>query len=151
MAARLSPSARPRKPCATRKWSASISVRPMLLEVTNLTVGYGGAPAIWDIALEVAEGEIVSVIGPNGAGKSTLINTIAGLLRPQQGTLRIAGTDFSSAAAHQVCRFGIALVPEGRRLFGGMSVEENLDIGCYLPAARKARLQGLERVYALFP
>jgi branched-chain amino acid transport system ATP-binding protein len=123
----------------------------MLLEVKNLTVGYGGAPAIWDIALNVAEGEIVSVIGPNGAGKSTLINTIAGMLRAQQGILRIAGKEFSTVAAHQVCRFGIALVPEGRRLFGGMSVEENLEIGCYLPEARKARPQGFERVYSLFP
>ena len=123
----------------------------MLLEVENLTVGYGGAPAIWDISLAVGEGEIVSVIGPNGAGKSTLINTIAGMLRAQQGTLRVGGKEFSAVAAHQVCRYGIALVPEGRRLFGGMSVEENLDIGCYLPAARKARLQSLERAYALFP
>jgi branched-chain amino acid transport system ATP-binding protein len=123
----------------------------MLLEVESLTVGYGGAPAIWDISLAVGEGEIVSVIGPNGAGKSTLINTIAGMLRAQQGTLRIAGKEFSTVAAHQVCRFGIALVPEGRRLFGGMSVEENLDIGCYLPEARKARLRSLDRAYALFP
>src|SRR5580692_4471034 len=123
----------------------------MLLEVENLTVGYGGAPAIWDISLAVGEGEIVSVIGPNGAGKSTLINTIAGMLRAQQGTLRGGGKEFSAVAAHQVCRYGIALVPEGRRLFGGMSVEENLDIGCYLPAARKARPQSLERAYALFP
>ena len=123
----------------------------MLLEVDNLTVGYGGAPAIWGISLAVGEGEIVSVIGPNGAGKSTLINTIAGMLRAQQGALRISGKEFSAVAAHQVCRFGIALVPEGRRLFGGMSVEENLDIGCYLPEARKARLRSLERVFALFP
>ncbi len=123
----------------------------MLLEAKNLTVGYGGAPAIWDISLEVGEGEIVAVIGPNGAGKSTLINTIAGLLRAQRGSLRIAGTDLSAVAAHQVCRHGIASVPEGRRLFGGMSVEENLEIGCYLPEARKARLQSLERAYTLFP
>src|SRR5215469_17922513 len=151
MAARSSRSARRKRRCATRKWSMSISGRRMLLDVKNLTVGYGGAPAIWDVSLAVDEGEIVSVIGPNGAGKSTLINTIAGLLRAQSGTLRIAGHDLTVVAPHQVCRYGIALVPEGRRLFGGMSVEENLEIGCYLPAARKARLKSLERVYAFFP
>ena len=129
----------------------SISGRRMLLDVKNLTVGYGGAPAIWDISLAVDEGEIISVIGPNGAGKSTLINTIAGLLRAQQGSFRIAGHDLTAVAPHQVCRYGVALVPEGRRLFGGMSVEENLEIGCYLRAARKVRLKSLERVYALFP
>ena len=129
----------------------SISGKRMLLEVKNLTVGYGGAPAIWDISLAVDEGEIVSVIGPNGAGKSTLINTIAGLLRAQQGTLQIAGRDLTAVAPHQVCRYGVALVPEGRRLFGGMSVEENLEIGSYLPAARKARVKSLERVYGFFP
>ena len=129
----------------------SISAKRMLLEVQSLTVGYGGAPAIWDVSLEVGEGEIVAVIGPNGAGKSTLINTIAGLLRAPQGRLTIGGRDLLAVAPHQVCRHGIALVPEGRRLFGGMSVEENLEIGCYLPEARKARLRGLERAYALFP
>ncbi|HEY3920165.1 MAG TPA: ABC transporter ATP-binding protein [Stellaceae bacterium] len=123
----------------------------MLLEVKDLTVGYGGAPAIWDIALEVGEGEIVSVIGPNGAGKSTLINTIAGLLRAERGSLRLSGAELSKVAPHQVCRYGVALVPEGRRLFAGMTVEENLEIGCYRPEARKARARSLERVYALFP
>jgi len=123
----------------------------MLLEIDDLTVGYGGAPAIWDIALAVAEREIVSVIGPNGAGKSTLINTIAGLLRPERGSLRFDGVELSRIAPHLVCRYGIALVPEGRRLFAGMSVEENLEIGCYRPEARKDRARSLERVYALFP
>jgi branched-chain amino acid transport system ATP-binding protein len=123
----------------------------MLLEARDLAVGYGGAPAISDIALDVGEGEIVSVIGPNGAGKSTLINAIAGLLRPQQGTLRFRGVALDTVAAYRICEQGIALVPEGRRLFPGMSVEENLDIGCYRPGARKLRQQGFERAYALFP
>jgi branched-chain amino acid transport system ATP-binding protein len=123
----------------------------MLLETLDLTVGYGGAPAIADIAIAVDEREIVSVIGPNGAGKSTLINAIAGLLRAQRGTLRFAGADLTRLAPHQVCGQGIALVPEGRRLFAAMSVEENLDIGCYLPGARKLRAQGFERAYGLFP
>ncbi len=123
----------------------------MLLEIENLIVGYGGAPAIWDIALTVDEREIVSVIGPNGAGKSTLINSIAGLLRAERGSLRLAGVDLVRVPAHQVCRHGIALVPEGRRLFAGMTVEENLEIGCYRPEARKDRARSLERVYGLFP
>jgi len=133
------------------KSSASISAKPMLLEAKDLAVGYGGAPAISGIALDVDEGEIVSVIGPNGAGKSTLINAIAGLLKPQAGSLRFAGVDLASLAPHQVCDQGIALVPEGRRLFPGMSVEENLDIGCYRAGARKQRQQGFERAYTLFP
>ncbi|MGH7035560.1 MAG: ABC transporter ATP-binding protein, partial [Stellaceae bacterium] len=123
----------------------------MLFEARNLGVGYGGAPAISDVSLEVGEGEIVSVIGPNGAGKSTLINAIAGLLDWQEGTIHLAGVDLKSVPPHLVCAQGIALVPEGRRLFPGMSVEENLDIGCYRPEARARRSASLERAYALFP
>ncbi len=123
----------------------------MLLEVRDLHVGYGDAPALWGVSLGVASGEIVSVIGPNGAGKTTLINTIAGLLRCRQGELRFDGTDMTRVRAHQFCGHGIALVPEGRRLFPKMSVEENLELGCYLPAARASRTRSLERVYGLFP
>src|SRR5665213_778517 len=123
----------------------------MLLEVSNLAVGYGGAPAIVDVSIAVEAGEVVAVIGPNGAGKSTLINAIAGLLRWRDGRMSIAGVDLAGVASHRVCRHGIALVPEGRRLFTGMTVEENLEIGCYLPAARKLRQQNLDRVYELFP
>jgi branched-chain amino acid transport system ATP-binding protein len=123
----------------------------MLLEVSNLSVGYGGAPAIVDISIEVDAGEVVAVIGPNGAGKSTLINAIAGLLRWREGRMILDGVDLAGIPPHQVCRHGIALVPEGRRLFAGMTVEENLEIGCYLPEARKVRQQNLDRVYELFP
>ena len=123
----------------------------MLLEARDLHVGYGDAPALWGVSLGVASGEIVSVIGPNGAGKTTLINTIAGLLRSRQGELRFDGTDMTRVRAHQFCSHGIALVPEGRRLFPKMSVEENLELGCYLPAARASRTRSLERVYGLFP
>ncbi len=123
----------------------------MLLEIDSLTVGYGGAPAIWDIALQVGDREIIAVIGPNGAGKSTLINTIAGLLKPERGTLRLGNVDLGKVAPHLVCRQGVALVPEGRRLFAGMTVEENLEIGCYRPEARKDRALSLNRVYGLFP
>jgi branched-chain amino acid transport system ATP-binding protein len=123
----------------------------MLLEVRNLHVGYGDAPAVWDVSLDVDAGEIVSVIGPNGAGKTTLINAIAGMLRSRLGTLSFDGTDMTKVSAHDYCGHGIALVPEGRRLFAKMSVEENLELGCYLRAARAARGDSLERVYGLFP
>ncbi|TAJ35506.1 MAG: ABC transporter ATP-binding protein [Reyranella sp.] len=123
----------------------------MLLEARNLHIGYGDASAVWDVSLDVDAGEIVSVIGPNGAGKTTLINAVAGLLRCRRGDLRFDGVDMTSVKSHDYCAHGIALVPEGRRLFVKMSVEENLEIGCYLPAARAARDQSLERVYDLFP
>jgi branched-chain amino acid transport system ATP-binding protein len=123
----------------------------MLLEVRNLHVGYGDASAVWDVSLDVDAGEIVSVIGPNGAGKTTLINAIAGMLRCRAGELRFDGADMKRVRAHGYCGHGIALVPEGRRLFTKMTVEENLELGCYLPGPRAARAQSLERVYGLFP
>jgi len=123
----------------------------MLLEARNLHIGYGDASAVWDVSLDVDRGEIVSVIGPNGAGKTTLVNAIAGLLRSRQGELRFDGRDMTRVKPHDYCGHGIALVPEGRRLFVKMSVEENLELGCYLRAARAARAQSLERVYGLFP
>lgn len=123
----------------------------MLLEARNLHVSYGDAHAVWDVSFDVGAGEIVSVIGPNGAGKTTLINAIAGLLRCHDGTLSFDGADMRKVKAHDFCRHGIALVPEGRRLFAKMSVEENLELGCYLPQARARRVQSLERVYGLFP
>ena len=123
----------------------------MLLEARHLSVAYGDAPAVWDASLTVAEDEVVSVIGPNGAGKSTLVNTIAGLQRARSGELRFAGVDLAAVPAHRVCMHGIALVPEARRLFTRMSVQENLEMGGYRREARRARGESLERVYELFP
>ncbi|HEV8585635.1 MAG TPA: ABC transporter ATP-binding protein [Methylomirabilota bacterium] len=123
----------------------------MLLEARGLAIAYGDARAVWDATLAVDAGEVVAVIGPNGAGKSTLVNTIAGLHRPLAGALSFDGLDLGAVAPHRVCRHGIALVPEGRRLFARMSVEENLDMGCYRHEARRARAATLERVYGLFP
>ena len=122
-----------------------------MLEIRQLAIAYGDAPAVWDATLDVGEREIVSVIGPNGAGKSTLVNTIAGLQRRRSGVLRFAGVDLDTVPPHLVCRHGIALVPEGRRLFTRMSVEENLEIGCYRREARRVRTATLDRVYGLFP
>ena len=122
-----------------------------LLEARRVSIAYGDAPAVWEASLDVAERELVSVIGPNGAGKSTLINAVAGLLRWRAGELRLDGLDLAAVPPHLVCAHGIALVPEGRRLFARMSVEENLEIGCYRGLARRARAQSFERVYGLFP
>ena len=101
----------------------------MLLEVRNLHVSHGDAPALWDASLDVAAGQIVAVVGPNGAGKSTLINTIAGILRARQGEIRIDGKDIAKIPSHRVCEHGIAIVPEGRRLFTHMTVLDNLELG----------------------
>jgi branched-chain amino acid transport system ATP-binding protein len=123
----------------------------MPLEARALTVAYGDATAIWDASLRVGEGEVVAVIGPNGAGKTTLVNTIAGLHRPRAGTLVFGGLDLATVRSHLVCRHGIALVPEGRRLFTRMTVEENLEMGAYRGEARRLRDESLARVYRLFP
>jgi branched-chain amino acid transport system ATP-binding protein len=122
-----------------------------MLEAEGLLVAYGDATALWDISLTVGERELVSVVGPNGSGKTTLINAIAGLLPVRGGRLRFRGEDLTRLAPHEVSSRGIAIVPEGRRLFAGMTVEENLEIGCYTPAVRAARGARLERVYAIFP
>ncbi len=122
-----------------------------MLEVERLRVGYADATAIWEVSLRVGDGDLVSIVGPNGAGKTTLINAIAGLLPVRGGSIRFGGRDLSRLAAHEVCRHGVAIVPEGRRLFTGMSVEENLEIGCYVPDARAVRGESLERVYSIFP
>ena len=122
-----------------------------MLEVTNLAVAYGEAAAIWDVSMRVASGELLCVVGPNGAGKTTLVNTIAGILPAKSGRIAIDGREITGLAAHRFCEAGIALVPEGRRLFVGMTVAENLDIGSYLPAARAKRRDSLDQVLALFP
>ena len=97
-----------------------------MFEVDRIQVAYGAAPALWDVSLSIGAGELVCVVGPNGAGKTTLINAIAGLNRISSGALRLEGRDVSQLPAHRFCEQGIAIVPEGRRLFTGMSVRENL-------------------------
>jgi len=122
-----------------------------MLELQQLTVAYGEARAVWDVSLQVAKGELLCVVGPNGAGKTTLVNAVAGILKPVAGRIVMDGQDLARVPPHGYCEAGIALVPEGRRLFTGMTVAENLDIGSYLPAAKARRRETLEEVLALFP
>jgi len=122
-----------------------------MLELHELQVAYGAAPALWGVSLEVRTGELLCVVGPNGAGKTTLINSIAGIQRVRGGRIVFEGRDITALAPHRFCEAGIAIVPEGRRLFTGMSVLENLELGSYLPAAKNQRRQSLDSVLALFP
>ncbi|MGZ5236360.1 MAG: ABC transporter ATP-binding protein [Caldimonas sp.] len=122
-----------------------------MLEVRDLEVAYGAAPALWGVSLDVRAGEMVCVVGPNGAGKTTLINALAGILRTRGGRIAFEGQDITRLPPHRFCAAGIAVVPEGRRLFTGMSVLENLELGSYLPAARAGRRRSLDAALALFP
>ena len=122
-----------------------------LLDVRKLSAYYGEARALRDVDLQIADGEIASVVGPNGAGKSTLVKAIAGLLRDRSGEIELDGVDLMRPAGHEVCEHGIAIVPEGRRVFAGMTVRDNLVLGAYRNGARAGCEERLERVHALFP
>jgi branched-chain amino acid transport system ATP-binding protein len=122
-----------------------------VLEVRDVEASYGDLRALSGVTLTVGGGEIVALLGPNGAGKSTLLKSIAGLLRPRTGTIRWEGEDLGALGAHQIVERGVALVPEGRRLFGSMTVAENLELGAFAPRARQVQAKSLERVLALFP
>ena len=122
-----------------------------MLDVRGLSVDYGAAPAVSNVALSVAPGELVSVLGPNGAGKTTLINALAGLHPVRAGAIVIDGRDIAHSPPHRFCAAGIAIVPEGRRLFTRMTVRENLELGSYLPGPRNVRAQSLDHVCTLFP
>jgi branched-chain amino acid transport system ATP-binding protein len=123
----------------------------MLLEVDGLTSSYGGLPAIRDISLGVEAGEIVAVIGSNGAGKSTLLKTIAGMMRADAGEVRLAGKPLTRLRLHEVTQAGVALVPEGRRLFPRLKVKDNLRLGSYMRRGSPDRDRPLAFVFALFP
>ncbi len=122
-----------------------------LLEVKELGVAYGDVQALWDVSLQVEEGTIVALVGVNGAGKTTLLKAISGLLHPKSGQMLFEGEDLRRLSPkHRVDR-GIVHVPEGRRLFTGLTVYENLRLGAYLPKARADFQEHLERVYTVFP
>jgi len=123
----------------------------IMLKINEIQVYYDQAVAISDISLEVNEGEIVSVIGSNGAGKTTLVNTISGLIHPAKGTIEYNNERIDQLPAHEIVKRGIAQVPEGRKLFGKLSVYDNLLTGAYLIKSNEKIKQLLDRVYKLFP
>jgi branched-chain amino acid transport system ATP-binding protein len=122
-----------------------------MLSLSGVSAGYAGFQALFDVSLDVKAGESVAVIGPNGAGKTTLLRVISKLIEPTAGTLTMEGRAYNAVPAHEVIALGIAQVPEGRRLFPRLSVEDNLRMGAFLPAARAKFAQRLEFVYDLFP
>lgn len=122
-----------------------------MLAVRNLAAGYGDIQVLWDINLDVASGEAVALVGSNGAGKSTLLRTLAGLLKVRAGSIVFEDVEINHLPAPKRVERGLALVPEGRQLFQGMTVEENLKMGAYARTDRADIPAGLERIYTLFP
>jgi branched-chain amino acid transport system ATP-binding protein len=122
-----------------------------LLDVRGLKVSYGGINAVKGVDLEVRAGELVTLIGANGAGKTTTLKAIAGLIKPAAGRIRYDGGDITAQPAYRLVRRGLALVPEGRGVFGLLTVEENLAMGAYSRVGRQAIDADRDRVYTLFP
>ena len=122
-----------------------------MLALRNVSAGYGSFQALFDVSLDVNAGETVAVIGPNGAGKTTLLRVISRLIDASAGELSMEGKSLGRVPAYQVIGHGIAHVPENRRLFPRLSVEDNLRMGAFLPAAREKYAERLARVYELFP
>ena len=122
-----------------------------MLKLDGVSAGYSGFQALFNVSLEVRSGESVAVIGPNGAGKTTLLRTISKLINVTSGDILMEGHSLKDVPAHEVIARGIAQVPEGRRLFARLSVEENLKMGAFLPAARPRHAERLKFVYSLFP
>jgi len=122
-----------------------------LLEVRGLTVAYGGIKAVKGIDLEVGRGELVTLIGANGAGKSSTLKALAGLIRPAAGRIHYNGAEITGHPAFELVRKGLALVPEGRGVFGLLSVEENLGMGAYSRADRARIAADFDHVYTIFP
>jgi branched-chain amino acid transport system ATP-binding protein len=122
-----------------------------VLALDGVTAGYGHFTALWEVSLRVARGEAVAVVGPNGAGKTTLLRVISGVIAPRSGRFVFEDRPLGGRPAHEVVAHGIAHVPEGRRLFPGLTVADNLKMGAYLGAARRHYRESLERVFALFP
>jgi len=122
-----------------------------MLKVDGLESGYGLVQVLWNAALEVKAGSITALLGPNGAGKTTLLRTIFGTLKPLRGRITYENRDVTYLPPHEKVKRGLVLVPEGRRLFGNMTVEENLTMGAYFKAALAHKNESLNMVYSLFP
>src|SRR5215475_941882 len=151
---RRSSRASQRRPRSILALPKSISARHRLnhmLSLAAISAGYGSFQALFGVSLEVARGEAIGVIGPNGAGKTTLMRVISGIIPMREGAMTLDGRSIGGLPAHRVVEQGIAHVPENRRLFPRLSVEENLRIGAFLPAARTRFSEQLDWVYSLFP
>jgi branched-chain amino acid transport system ATP-binding protein len=122
-----------------------------MLKIEDINVYYGNIHALKGVSLDINEGEIVTLIGANGAGKSTLLKTISGLLKPKNGSILFEGQSISGKVAQSIVKQGLSHVPEGRRVFANMSVEENLELGAYLRKDKQGIKEDFEKVYNLFP
>jgi len=122
-----------------------------MLKIENLHFSYGDLKVLWDVNIDVQDGEIVTVVGANGAGKSTLLMNISRLVKPGSGGIAFNGIDVEKLPAHKVVELGIVQVPEGRRIFPQMTVAENLRMGSFIERARRKRAVNMKRVYSLFP
>jgi branched-chain amino acid transport system ATP-binding protein len=122
-----------------------------LLDVFDLHLYYGDAPALSGVSLEILKGDIVAIVGTNGAGKTSLIRAIAGIERPRAGEIRFAGRAILGLESHEICNLGIGQVAEGRQIFPSLTVGENLRLGAAAPRARARSRQTMEEVFALFP
>jgi branched-chain amino acid transport system ATP-binding protein len=122
-----------------------------MLEIGSLSAGYGLLPVLHSITLRVQPGEFVAIVGPNGAGKTTLFKTISGIVRPTSGTIRFEGRELLAVAPAARAHLGIAHIPEGRQVFPSLTVLENLEMGAYTQAGRRAWTENLEKIYSWFP
>ena len=122
-----------------------------MLKLAGVSASYGSVPAIHDVSIEIGEGEAVGLLGANGAGKSTTLRAISGLLGLSSGAITFAGINLASLPPHKIPELGIAHVPEGRQVFPEMTVQENLEIGAYVPKAKAERSRSLDLVYSIFP
>jgi branched-chain amino acid transport system ATP-binding protein len=122
-----------------------------MLELSHVSASYGAVPALTEVTISVGEGEAVGLLGANGAGKSTTLRTISGLLRATSGAITFAGRNIAALPPYKVTELGIAHVPEGRQVFPELTVQENLEIGAYVPAAKAERKRSLDLVLGIFP
>ena len=122
-----------------------------MLSLSGVSASYGSVPAVGNVSIEVGEGEAVGLLGANGAGKSTTLRAISGLVRLTSGTISFLGMDIASLPPYKITELGIAHVPEGRQVFPEMTVQENLEIGAYVPRAKAERSRSLDLVFGIFP
>lgn len=123
----------------------------MILEIRNLCSGYGKTQILWNVSLSIAENEIVTILGSNGAGKTTLASTIMGVVRPWDGEIFWQGNNITGKKTEEIVKSGIVLAAQGGKVFGGMSVEDNLILGAYCQEDKNINKENLEAVYSIFP